>query len=110
MMDIPADNALPNPYGGTGQPAYPWRGRITCHPAPGQPGTPDKTPAAAGQIGAFMDNGYREMVLHYAGLAAEAGGVDAFLIGSELVGLTTIRDGAAHFPFVAALRDLAGAV
>ncbi len=31
LMDIPAGNSLPNPYDGTiGQPATPWRGRITC--------------------------------------------------------------------------------
>src|SRR5690606_7962384 len=30
MMDIASDNSLPNPYGGVGQAAYPWRGRITC--------------------------------------------------------------------------------
>ncbi|MBZ1524043.1 glycoside hydrolase TIM-barrel-like domain-containing protein, partial [Leuconostoc mesenteroides] len=29
-----------------------------------------------------------------------AGGVDAFLIGSELRGLTSIRDGRGSFPFV----------
>ncbi len=34
-MDIPAGNTLPDPYGGTGQPPYPWRGRITCHPGAG---------------------------------------------------------------------------
>ena len=34
------------------------------------------------------------MVLHYAHLCAAAGGVDAFLIGSEMRGLTTIRAGA----------------
>lgn len=27
FMDVPAGNALPSPYGGVGQPAYPWRGR-----------------------------------------------------------------------------------
>jgi hypothetical protein len=37
MMDVPSGNGLPDPYGGMGQPAYPWRGRITCHPAPGRP-------------------------------------------------------------------------
>ena len=42
-MDVPAGNSLPNPYGGTGQPPYPWRGRITCDPAPGEVGTVDKT-------------------------------------------------------------------
>ncbi len=30
MMDIPAGNTRPSPYGGNTQPAYPWRGRITC--------------------------------------------------------------------------------
>ena len=34
MMDIPAGNGLPDPYGGAEQAAYPWRGRITCFPAP----------------------------------------------------------------------------
>ena len=32
------------------------------------------------------------MILHYAHLCAAAGGVDAFLIGSEMRGLTTIRE------------------
>ena len=44
MMDIPAGNALPDPWtGAASQPAYPWRGRITCDPAPGQAGSPDGT-------------------------------------------------------------------
>lgn len=50
------------------------------------------------------------MVLHYAKLCASAGGVDAFLIGSELRGLTTIRSAAATFPFVSALVTLAAEV
>jgi hypothetical protein len=49
-------------------------------------------------------------VLHYAKLCAAAGGVDAFLIGSELRGLTQARDGAASYPAVAALRTLAADV
>ncbi|MFT2621980.1 baseplate megatron protein TIM-barrel domain-containing protein, partial [Escherichia coli] len=36
-----------------------------------------------------------------------AGGVDGFLLGSELVGLTTVRSGASAYPAVAALRALA---
>ncbi len=28
-------NTLPDPYGGSAQAVYPWRGRITCHPAAG---------------------------------------------------------------------------
>ena len=76
-----------------GQPAYPWRGRIT---------------GTAADVASFVP-GYADFVLHYAGLAAEAGGVDAFLIGSELVGLTSIRDGS-DFPFVEALVDIAADV
>jgi len=50
------------------------------------------------------------MVLHYAHLCAVAGGVDAFLIGSEMPGLTTIRSGPGTYPAVQAYRDLAGDV
>ena len=54
-MDVPGGNALPDPYSGeTGQPAYPWRGRITCTPAPDQPGTVDQTGACATQVAAFV--------------------------------------------------------
>jgi hypothetical protein len=38
------------------------------------------------------------MILHYAMLCAAAGGVDAFLIGSELRGLTTLRSAASAYP------------
>ena len=50
------------------------------------------------------------MVLHYAHLCAAAGGVDAFLIGSELIGLTHVRDSATTYPAVAALKTLAADV
>ncbi len=50
------------------------------------------------------------MVLHYAKLCAIAGGVDTFLIASELRGLTTLRDGPASYLFVAALYSLAADV
>lgn len=132
MMDVTPGNSLPNPYGGAGQPSYPWRGRITCHPAPGLPGTADKTAAARAQVEAFCGEalpeqflpfldtilftglsigwGYRRMILHYAHLAVTAGGVDGLLIGSELRGLTTLRDETNAFPFVEALCELAGDV
>jgi hypothetical protein len=135
LMDVPAGNSLPDPYSdgaaGTGQPAYPWRGRITCSPAAGFVGSVDKTGAAATQVAAFfgaavagdlavagevvswiggVDWGYRRMVLHYAALCAAAGGVDAFLIGSELRGLTQVRSAAATYPAVAALQALAADV
>src|SRR6056297_2856239 len=48
MMDIPHGNALPDPRtGASGQPPYPWRGRVTCDPAPDAPGSVDGTASAA---------------------------------------------------------------
>ena len=103
---------------------YPWRGRINV-------GNDDKTAAArlavdeffgAAQIGDFNWVGdaliysgptewsFRRMILHYAHLCASAGGVDGFLLGSELRGLTTIRDEAGAYPTVEAMRALAGDV
>ena len=115
MMDIPSGNTLPDPWtGAAAQPAYPWRGRITCDPAPGQPGSPDGTADAATQVSAFFgtatDWGYRRMVRHYAELAAAAGGVDAFLIGSELASLTRVRSASGVYPAVTELVALAAEV
>ena len=111
MMDIPSDNELPNPLTGAGfQPPYPWRGRITCDPAPGIAGSPDGSAEAGDQVDAFFSGGtwnYRRMVLHYAELAAEAGGVDAFVVGSELCGLTRVRTESGIYPAVDALVTLA---
>lgn len=50
------------------------------------------------------------MILHYAKLCALAGGVDAFILSSELVGLTTLRSSANSYPFVSALQTLAAEV
>ncbi len=117
MMDVPAGNGLTDPWSGAAdQPPYPWRGRITCDPAPGRPGSPDGTAAAAAQIDAFFGIDlpdawdYRRMVLHYAALAAGAGGVDAFLIGSELRGLTRVRSASGVYPAVGHLVALAADV
>ena len=132
LMDIGQNNALSNPYtGAVGQSAYPWRGRITCNPAPGEAGSPDKSGSVNSQVNAFVgsasisnfsngantinyigatDWGYRRMVLHYAKLAALAGGVDAMLIGSEMRGMTWLRNSAASFPYVDALVTLAADV
>lgn len=109
LMDIPQGNGLGDPFGGSEQAAYPWRGRITCSPAPGQPGSPEGSAAAAAQVAAFVP-GYRAMVLHYAQLAVAAGGVDAMLIGSEMVGLSSLRGAGNSFPFVNALVSLAADV
>ncbi|PWB80506.1 MAG: hypothetical protein C3F11_17805, partial [Methylocystaceae bacterium] len=92
--------------GAAPQPAFPWRGRITCDPAPGRSGTVDGTSAASAQVDAFFA-GYRDFILHYANLCVEAGGVDAFLIGSELVELTRVQSAAGVYPAVGALQTLA---
>jgi len=114
FMDVAPGNTLANPYtdnaAGTGQRAYPWRGRITVSPAAGYVGSVDNTAAAAAQVNAFFTGGYRRMILHYAQLCAAAGGVDAFLIGSELRGLTRARSDASSYPAVAALKTLAADV
>ena len=63
FMDIAEGNALPDPWtGDAGQPVYPWRGRITCDPAPGQPGTVDKTGAATGQVASFFGSVTRSQI------------------------------------------------
>ncbi len=129
-------NTLPNPYSDdaaeTGQPTFPWRGRITCSPAAGYAESVDKTATAVCQVAAFFgsasssdfaisgdtvswtgptgDWGLRRMMLHYAHLCAVAGGVDAFLIGSEMRGLTTIRSSASSYPAVTAFKALAADV
>jgi Gene Transfer Agent (GTA)-like protein/putative tail protein len=116
MMDIASNNSLPDPSTGAGsQPAYPWRGRITCDPAPGRGGSPDGTAGAAAQVDAFFSGGadgwnYRNFILHYATLAAGAGGVDAFMIGSELKALTRVRSASGLYPAVNALASLADEV
>lgn len=132
LMDQLAGNNLPDPWtGATGQPALPWRGRITTSLAPGIDGTPDRSAAAEAEVAAFfgaagagdfavsgqtvswaggVDWGYRRFILHYAHLCVAAGGVAAFCIGSEMRGLTQIRGAGDSFPAVAALRSLAAEV
>lgn len=132
LMDVPEGNTLTDPYtGAASQSPYPWRGRITCAPAPGTPGSPDKTLAVRDQIADFIGTAtpadftivdgavhysgpgewsYRRFVLHSAMLARAAGGVSAFIIGSELRGLTTLRDSAMAYPVVNALIGIAADV
>ena len=78
MMDIPEGNVLPDPWSGaTSQPVYPWRGRITCDPAPGQPGSPDGSAAAADQIADFFGDasaGYRQLSRHGSALRQSGDG------------------------------------
>lgn len=131
LMTQLSGNTLVDPYSGAeGQAVLPWRGRITTSLAPGMAGSPDGTAAAAAEVAAFFGTAqasdfsvgdgvvtyagpeewsYRRFILHQAALCAAAGGVDAFCIGSEMRGLTQIRDDLG-FPAVAALRALAGEV
>lgn len=132
LMDQLDGNALPNPWtGGTGQPALPWRGRITTSVAAGGAGSPDRSASAEAEVSAFFGTAqvsdfhvvgetvsysgppewsYRRFILHYAHLCAAAGGVDSFCIGSELRSLTRIRGAGDSFPAVAALVALAADV
>ena len=114
LMDIPADNTLLDPYTqALGQPAHPWRGRITCDPAIGVANTPDQTAVVSGQVTNFYSANtwnYRRMIMHYAQLSVSAGGVDALVIGSEMRNMTKIRDASTSFPFVDALTSLAANV
>ncbi len=103
---------------------YPWRGRIGV-------GAHDKTGAAASDIAAFFGTAapadfavaggeviysgpdewsFRRFILHLAKLCALAGGVESFLLGSELRGITTARSGASTYPAVAAMKALAADV
>ena len=55
LMDQMAGNALADPYSDNfGQPALPWRGRITLSKAPGVAESPDMTAAADAEVAAFF--------------------------------------------------------
>jgi hypothetical protein len=119
---------------------YPWRGLINYSPdvssaatsavdaflgaATTAEFTPDSVNLTVAYSGSPTDYTYRRMILHYAWLCTVAGGVNLFLLGSELRGLETIRgpawtkagttDGSGHavwdYPFVAGLAQLASDV
>ena len=103
----------------------PGAGASPAIPAPGWPAPPTRRRQRATQVAAFCGTAragrLRRVGEHdrlrrrrttgaiaassctIAQLAQAAGGVDAFLIGSELRGLTTLRDAGDAFPFVEAL-------
>lgn len=69
----------------------PWRGKISGKPQ---------------EINKFFENsGYKEFINHYARLSK--GFVDAFLIGSELIGITKVKDDEGNFTGVDQLINLA---
>ena len=136
IMDVPPSNTLPNPYSDNaatlGQAAYPWRGRLTCSPASGFVGSVQDMATAATQINSFLGTAtaanfsgsggavtysgvaewsFRRFVLHMAELCRQAGGVDYFCIGTEMVGATSIRSDTPNtYPFVSGLISLAAQV
>jgi hypothetical protein len=91
---------------GTG-PGFPWRGRISSSgdlsqtatndaatfmgPAAVADFTPDSANLTVAYSGYLFDWTYRRMILHYANLCTVAGGVNMFVIGSELRGLEILR-------------------
>lgn len=132
LMDIAAGNTLPDPYSAAStQAVYPWRGRITCAPAAGVSGSVDGTATATTQVDAFFGTAtaahfsvvgttisysgpnewsFNRHILHSAALCKAAGGVDGFLIGSEMIGITRVRGASNSFPAVAKLKTLAAQV
>lgn len=105
-------------------PGYPWRGRIGVGDADASAAAEAKIAAFFGAAApsdfAFVDGevvysgpdewSFRRMILHMAMLAHAAGGVESFLLGSELIGITTARSGPGVYPGVARLRALAADV
>lgn len=73
----------------------PWRGRVT---------------GTASAVNHFFTktNGYNAFITHYANLVG--GYVDAFAIGSELIGLTKVTDAPGNYPAVNQLVSLAASV
>lgn len=123
LMDIPEGNGKPDPSGLFEQPVHPWRGRITVMP------NEDNTSFVRGEVEKFFGNcqpsdfvqdptnltvnytgtpedSFRKMILHYANLCVVAGGVDAFAVGTEMRGITWLRDSRTSFPAVEEFSQL----
>jgi len=84
MMDMPPLNPTP----------FPWRGRISGN---------------AADVGSFFTraDGYLRFVRHCLDLCEQAGGVEAFAVGSEMVGLNRVLDGNEVYPAVAFWQAIA---
>ncbi|MGI4776364.1 MAG: baseplate megatron protein TIM-barrel domain-containing protein, partial [Janthinobacterium lividum] len=80
----------------------PWRGRI------GALSSDQDRIKNADYIEHFFQAQYRPFILHYANLVKDK--IDAFIIGSELIGLTSIHDQNKKFLFVQKLVELASEV
>ncbi|ALK08994.1 baseplate multidomain protein megatron [Blastochloris viridis] len=84
MMDIPPPDPAP----------FPWRGRIT---------------GAAADVPGFFTrpDGYLRFIRHCLTLCEQAGGVDGFVIGSEMVALNRILDAGGAYPAVPYWQQIA---
>lgn len=73
-------------------PGKPWRGHVS---------------SSAEAVSNFFHkiDGYNNFILHYAHLVKAY--ADAFIIGSEIIGITSIRDSANNFPAINELCNLA---
>lgn len=76
--------------------AKPWRGRII--------------PSNSNDANSWFtkNNGYNRFIIHYANLTKDL--VDGFIIGSELVGMTSFSDRLGHYPAVNQLVNLAATI
>jgi hypothetical protein len=84
MMDIPPPDPAP----------FPWRGRIG---------------GSAEDVAGFFErpDGYLRFVRHCMALCEDAGGIDGFVIGSEMVALNKLRDGGGVHPAVSFWQSIA---
>lgn len=113
-------------FGKSGQGEFPWRGRISV-----DSNTPGDSAQAEAEVASFFGNcqpsdfgfdgqhvtysgpnehSFRRHILHYAKLCEAAGGVDHFLIGTEMRGLTTVRGSGLSYPAVSQFQTLAADV
>src|SRR5688500_9041382 len=90
-------------------PPIPGVGASPVIPRRENPALPMERAPLAAQVNLWFTRaaGFNRMVLHYAELAEQAGGVHGFILGSELVGLTRVRSASGVYPAVARLQDLA---
>lgn len=81
-----------------GEDDKPWRGRLV--------------PTSAAECNSWFTkaNGYNSFIRHYSQLSGLAAVIDAFVIGSELRGITTYDSGSNTYPGVTNLKSLAALV
>jgi hypothetical protein len=102
LMDVPAGNGLPDPYGGPDQAAYPWRGRVT-----GPDGESAAAAVAAHECGhavqhqqAYAWLGFRSKMVPIVNIASQMMNV-VMMLG--LVGMFALGNGALIWVIVGCL-------